>query len=104
MLVDAALRGMVVALLLLAAGFELRDRPRLPAAQAGAPFTVGHRAGLQLDAELRAARGMFRAIALVGISAANAVLFWLFVRTLDDDFRWRPGSWWSGLWLSLSER
>jgi hypothetical protein len=40
-LVDAALRGMVVALLLLAAGLMLRDRPRLPAAQAGALLTVG---------------------------------------------------------------
>ncbi len=97
-LVDAALRGMVVALLLLAAGLMLRDRPRLPAAQAGALLTLG------LVVQVFSSTPTFEQRVscavqspLVGISVANAVLFWLFVRTLfDDDFRWRP--WHAAAW------
>jgi len=92
MLVDAALRGMVVALLLLAAGLMLRDRPRLPAAQAGALLTLG--LVVQVFSSTPTFEQQVSCAAqspLVGISVANAVLFWLFVRTLfDDDFRWRP--------------
>jgi len=91
-LVDAALRGMVVALLLLAAGLMLRDRPRLPAAQAGALLAVGLIVQVFSSTPSFEQRVACSAQSpLVGISVANAVLFWLFVRTLfDDDFRWRP--------------
>ena len=40
-LVDAALRGTLIALLLLLAGVLGRDRPRLPAARAGVALTLG---------------------------------------------------------------
>ncbi|MCE9660555.1 MAG: helix-turn-helix domain-containing protein [Burkholderiales bacterium] len=90
-LFDAALRGMVAALLLLAAGLMLRDRPRLPAAQAGALLTLGLVVQVFSSAPNFEQRVSCAAQSpLVGISVANAVLFWLFVRTLfDDDFRWR---------------
>ncbi len=97
-LVDAALRGMVVALLLLAAGLMLRDRPRLPAAQAGGLLTLG--LVVQVFSSMPTFEQQVLCTAqspLVGISVANAILFWLFVRSLfDDDFRWRP--WHAVVW------
>lgn len=98
-LIDAGLRGMVLALLFLMASLLLRDRPKLPAAQAGLLLTLGlavqvfsstptfeHEASCALQAPL------------VGVSLANAVGFWLFVRALfDDGFRWRP--WHAAAWL-----
>jgi AraC-like DNA-binding protein len=97
-LIDAALRGMVVALLLLAAGLMLRDRPRLPAARAGALLTLGLVVQVFSSTPTFEQRVACAAQSpLVGISVANAVLFWLFVRTLfDDEFRWRP--WHLSLW------
>lgn len=98
-LVDAALRGMVVALLLLAAGLMLRDRPRLPAAQAGALLTLGLVVQVFSSTPTFEQRVSCAAQSpLVGVSVANALLFWLFVRTLfDDDFRWRP--WHAVAWV-----
>jgi AraC-like DNA-binding protein len=97
-LVDAALRGMVVALLLLAAGLMLRDRPRLPAALAGALLTLGLVVQVFSSTPTFEQRVSCAAQSpLVGISVANAVLFWLFVRSLfDDDFHWRP--WHAAVW------
>jgi AraC-like DNA-binding protein len=91
-LIDAALRGMVVVLLMLAAGLMRRDRPGLPATQAGGLLALG------LVVQVLSSTPAFEQgvpcaaqSPLVGIAVANAVLFWLFVRTLfDDDFRWRP--------------
>jgi AraC-like DNA-binding protein len=98
MLADAALRGMVVALLLLAAGLMLRDRPRLPVAQAGALLTLG--LVMQVFSSAPTFEQGVSCAAqspLVGIAVANAVLFWLFVRALfDDDFRWQP--WHAVVW------
>ncbi len=97
-LVDAVLRGMVVALLLLSAGLMLRDRPRLPAAHAGALLTLGLVVQVFSSTPIFEQRVSCAAQSpLVGISVANAVLFWLFVRALfDDDFRWRP--WHVAVW------
>lgn len=97
-LIDAALRGMVVALLLLATGLMLRDRPRLPATQAGGLLTLGLVVQVFSSMPTFEQRVMCSAQSpLVGISVANAVLFWLFVRSLfDDDFRWRP--WHAAVW------
>jgi hypothetical protein len=79
MLADAALRGMVVALLLLAAGLMLRDRPRLPAAQAGALLSLG--LVVQVFASMPSfERGVsWLRSPLVGVSAPMPSLFWLFV-------------------------
>lgn len=91
-LIDAALRGTLLALLLLLAGVLVRDRPRLPAARVGTALLLG--LGVQVVASTPAFEAgvpwLWQA-PLVGISVANAVLFWVFVQALfDDDFRLRP--------------
>ena len=97
-LLDAALRGVLLALLLLLALVLGRDRPRLPAARAGVLLTLG------LCVQVVAATPMFEALVprlwqapLVAVSVGNAVLFWVFVQALfDDDFALRPlhvGAW-----------
>ena len=107
MLADAALRGMVVALLLLAAGLMLRDRPRLPAAQAGALLTLGlvvQVFSLDADASSRACRAprsrrwsasRWPMPSCSGCSCAPSST------TTSAGGLGTP---WSGLWLSLSER
>jgi AraC-like DNA-binding protein len=91
-LVDAALRGVVVALLVLLAGVLRRDRPRLPAARIGVVFT------LALCVQVIASTPLLETqlprlwqAPLVAVSVANAALFWIFVQALlDDDFTLRP--------------
>ncbi|MDR6889529.1 MULTISPECIES: helix-turn-helix domain-containing protein [Variovorax] len=91
-LADAALRGVLIALLLLLALVLGRDRPRLPAARAGAALALG------LVVQVVGSTPTFEALVprawqapLVAISVGNAVLFWVFVQALfDDDFTLRP--------------
>jgi len=92
LLVDAALRGLLIALLLLLALVLGRDRPRLPAARAGAVLAFG------LVVQVVGSTPMFEVSVprlwqapLVAVSVGNAVLFWVFVQALfNDDFRLRP--------------
>jgi AraC-like DNA-binding protein len=92
MLFDAALRGMLLALLLLLAWVLGRDRPRLPAARAALAMMLG------LAVQVISSTPLFEAQAprlwqapLVAISVGNAVLFWIFVQALfDDDFALEP--------------
>jgi AraC-like DNA-binding protein len=101
-LLDAGLRGTLLALLLLLAAVLLRDRPRLPAAHVTAALCLG------LVVQVLSSTPWFEANAsclvqapLVGVSVANAVLFWLFVQALfDDGFRVR--AWHVGLWLAVA--
>ncbi|MCR6478821.1 helix-turn-helix domain-containing protein [Variovorax sp. ZS18.2.2] len=91
-LLDAALRGALLALLLLLAFVLGRDRPRLPAARAGVALTLG------LGVQVIGSAPMFEALVpwfwqapLVAVSVGNGVLFWVFVQALfDDDFSLRP--------------
>jgi AraC-like DNA-binding protein len=91
-LLDAALRGTLVALLMLLAAVLGRDRPRLPAARTGVALTLG------LCVQVVSSTPMFEALVprlwqapLVAVSVGNAVLFWVFVQALfDDDFALRP--------------
>ncbi len=91
-LVDAALRGMVLALAMLLATTLWRDRPRLPAARAGVAMTLG------LCVQVVSSTPTFEALVpllwqapWVGVSVGNAVLFWIFVQALfDDEFTLRP--------------
>lgn len=91
-LVDAALRGVIVALLALLAGVLQRDRPRLPAARVGVVFN------LSLCVQVVGSTPLFEAqvprlwqAPLVAVSVANAALFWIFVQALlDDEFTLRP--------------
>lgn len=92
LLLDAALRGVLLALLLLLALVLGRDRPRLPAARAGVLLTLG------LCVQVIGATPMFEVLVprgwqapFVAVSVGNAVLFWVFVQALfDDDFALRP--------------
>jgi len=91
-LLDAALRGVLLALLLVLALILGRDRPRLPAARAGVLLALG------LCIQVVGSTPMFEASVprtwqapFVAVSVGNAVLFWVFVRALfDDGFALRP--------------
>jgi AraC-like DNA-binding protein len=101
-LIDAALRGVLIALLLLLALALGRDRPRLPAARTGAALALG------LSVQVIGSTPMFEALVpwiwqapLVAVSVGNAVLFWVFVQALfDDDFTLRPLH--AAAWVSVA--
>jgi AraC-like DNA-binding protein len=99
---DAALRGMLVALLAVLAIVLLRDRPRLPAAQAGVAMCLGLCVQVVGATPLLEARLSALAQApLVAVAVANAVLFWVFVQALfDDDFVFRPLH--AAAWLAVA--
>ncbi|EHR73560.1 DNA-binding domain-containing protein, AraC-type [Burkholderiales bacterium JOSHI_001] len=91
-LLDPALRGALLALLLLLAANLLRFAHRAPLEQTGLALTFG--LSVQVLASAPAVElgplAWWRA-PLVGVSMGNSVLFWLFARTLcDDDFRIEP--------------
>lgn len=91
-LLDAALRGVLLALLLVLTLILGRDRPRLPAARAGVLLALG------LCIQVIGSTPMFEETVprawqspFVAVSVGNAVLFWVFVQALfDDDFAPRP--------------
>lgn len=91
-LLDAALRGMLLALLVLVAAVLWRDRRRSPAARAGVALALGQvvqtiGASPWIEQNLPFAWQM----PLIAVSVANVVLFWIFVRALfDDGFSPRP--------------
>ena len=91
-LLDAAMRGTVLALLLLLAAVLLRERPRLPLAQVAVALALGLCVQVVSSMPLFEAQvpGAWRA-PLVAVSVGNAVVFWVFAQALfDDEFRWRP--------------
>ncbi len=90
-LLDAGLRGTLMALLLVLAAVLHRDRPRLAAARAGVALCLGLLLQTLSSAPDFEAHAPLRLQApLVAVSVGNAVLFWIFVQALfDDDFRWR---------------
>lgn len=91
-LLDAALRGMLLALLALVAAVLWRDRRRSPAAWAGVALALGQvvqtiGAAPWIEQNLPFAWQM----PLIAVSVANVVLFWIFVHALfDDGFVPRP--------------
>ncbi|MFZ6733007.1 helix-turn-helix domain-containing protein [Undibacterium sp. Ji42W] len=101
-LLDAALRGTLVALLLLLSAILGRDRPQLIVVRAGIALCLG------LAVQVISATPWFEAMVprlwqapLVAISVANAVLFWVFVQALfDDDYVLRP--WHVLAWLAVA--
>lgn len=90
--VDAALRGTLLALLLLLAALLWRDRPRLAAARAGVLMCLG------MCVQVVGSTPLLEAMLprawqwpIMGISVGNSVVFWIFVQALfDDEFRFRP--------------
>ncbi len=87
-LVDAALRGMLAALLLLVAAVLWRDRRGSTAGRTGIALLLGQ--GVQTFSAMpwvEANLPFAWQAPLIAVSVANVVLFWLFVRALfDDDF------------------
>ena len=101
-LFDAALRGMLVALLALLAFVLMRDRPALPAALAAVALMLGLAVQVVGSTPLveEALPRLWQA-PLVAISVGNAVLFWVFVQALfDDDFAFRPLH--AAAWLAVA--
>ncbi len=101
-LIDAALRGALVALLLLLAWRLARDRAGAPAARVGVAFTLGLvvQAVSSTPAFEHGVPCAWQAPG-VGVSVGNAVLFWLFVSALfDDEFRLRP--WHVACWAAVA--
>ncbi|WP_326543940.1 AraC family transcriptional regulator [Pseudorhodoferax sp.] len=97
-LLDAGLRGMVVALMLLVAVMLLRDRPWLAAARLGMLMMLGLVVQvLGSTPALEASWPRLWQVPLVAVAVANAPLFWLFVRTLFDD-GFRPSRRHAALW------
>lgn len=91
-LLDAALRGMLLALLVLVGMVLWRDRRRAPAALAGVALALGQvvqtiGAAPWIEQNLPFAWQM----PLIAVSVGNVVLFWIFVQALfDDGFVPRP--------------
>lgn len=91
-LLDAALRGVLLALLLVLALVFGRDRPRLPVARVGVLLALG------LCMQVIGSTPVFEASVprlwqspFFVVSVGNAVLFWVFVQALfDDNFALRP--------------
>ncbi|HEX6239555.1 MAG TPA: hypothetical protein VFZ61_01630, partial [Polyangiales bacterium] len=91
-LFDAALRGMLVALLALLAFVLARDRTALAAARAAVALLLG--LAVQVVGSTPFVEDVLPRswqAPLVAVSVGNAVLFWVFVQALfDDDFSLRP--------------
>lgn len=91
-LVDVAMRGALIALLLVLATVMRRDRPQLAAGRVGVAMALG------LCVQVISATPLFEDMVprlwqapWVAVSVGNAVLFWVFVQALfDDDFALRP--------------
>ena len=102
-LLDAALRGALLCLLLLLGTVMLRDRPRLPAARAAAAMCLGLCIQAFSSTPLvEATLPVLVQAPMVAVSVGNAVLFWIFVQALfDDDFVLHPVhlAAWSGVAL-----
>jgi len=100
-LLDAALRGALLALLLLLAANLARLRARVALERVGLALTLGLCVQLVAHAPAVESRALDWWMApLVGVAMGNAVLFWLFARTLcDDDFAPAPRHW--AAWVAM---
>jgi AraC-like DNA-binding protein len=91
-LLDAALRGAVLTLLILLAVSLRRDRPRSAAVSACLLMVAGLCVQVVSSTPLLEAEAsrLWQA-PLVAVSVANSVLFWVFIQALfDDEFALRP--------------
>ncbi len=92
LLLDAALRGTVIALLLLLGAVLWRDRPQSVVSRAAIALALGLCVQVLGSAPLIEERvPLLWQAPLIAISVGNAVLFWVFVQALfDDEFVLRP--------------
>ncbi|MBB3180812.1 AraC family transcriptional regulator [Variovorax sp. Sphag1AA] len=100
-LVDAALRGMLVALLALLAFMFSRDRAALPAARAAVALMLGLAVQTASSTPfVEETLPRLWQVPLVAVSVGNSVLFWIFIQALfDDDFALRPMH--AAAWLAV---
>ena len=100
-LFDAALRGALVALMLLLVLRLVRDRFDAPAARVGVLLMLCLCVQAFASLPWIENQGPYAWQApMVGVSVGNSVLFWVFSCALfDDDFALRPLHW--GLWLAV---
>jgi AraC-like DNA-binding protein len=97
--VDHALRGGVIALVLLMAGLLFRDHRRSLAARLGAAFALGVAAYAVCSAEAFAAHPALWHLPILVLCLGNAIVFWLFARALFHEsfsLRW----WHAALWAT----
>jgi len=89
---DATLRGMLLALLALLAAALWRDRPALAAARVAVALCLGLCVQVISSMPLiEASLPLLWQAPWIAISVANAVVFWVFVQALfDDDFALKP--------------
>jgi AraC-like DNA-binding protein len=99
-LIEAALRGGAVVLLILVAALLLRDARRVPAGVFGALFALGAASYTIVSASIFAVAPPSWLLPLLVIAMGNPVIFFLFAATLfDDDFK---PSWLHAVgWLSM---
>lgn len=103
-LADAAVRGALVALLLLLIALVVRDRSRVggtPVATVGVALATGLMVQILFGQPDVDAALPLRWLALpIGVSVANSMLFWLFAQALFDD-GFRPRAWHAALWVAV---
>ena len=102
-LLDALLRGMLIAWLLAIAWSLRRDRLPSPNRHLLIAMALGICVQALTSSPIAEYRAPLRWLApFIGLSVGNAVLFWLFVRTLVDDtfvMRWRHVAIWAAVTL-----
>jgi AraC-like DNA-binding protein len=99
-LIETALRGGAVVLLLLIAGLLLRDARRVPAGMFAALFALGAAAYTVVSASAFAPVPPLSLLPLRMIGMGNPLVFCLFAASLfDDDFR--PSRWHAAAWLTM---
>ncbi len=99
-LIEAALRGGAVVLLVLVAVLLLRDARRVPAGIFSVLFALGAASYTIVSASIFAAAPPFWLLPLRVVGMGNPVVFCLFAAALfDDDFK--PSWWHAAAWLAL---
>jgi AraC-like DNA-binding protein len=99
-LIEAALRGGAVVLLVLIAALLLRDARRVPAGVFAALFALGAAAYTIVSASVFAPVPPLSLLPLRMIGMGNPLVFCLFAATLfDDDFK--PSWWHASAWLTM---
>lgn len=100
-LLNLALRGGVVLILLLIGAGLLHDRPRVTVARLGALFALGAAAYAVCSAEGFHARAGLWSAPLVALTVGNNLVFWMFARALfGEDFRPRLAH--LALWIAIA--
>ena len=97
---DIALRGAAVVVLLMLAALLVREYARTLAARLGAAFACGVAAYAVSSSSMFTANMAWWKAPIIALALGNTVVFWLFARALFDDgfkFRW----WYASVWVAM---